>query len=76
MADNQTTEIPLVGSLWMARDGRIMQVENWFPPGEFGTHAARMKVLNAKKGMRRTTQADLRGFGSFLKPYEGGAASD
>lgn len=71
MSTNKTDELPAIGSLWLARDGRIMRVESWFPPGAFGEHPAKMTVLNSQKGGRRVTQADLRRFGKFLQPYTG-----
>lgn len=69
-AKPQTTELPAVGSVWLAGDGRIMRVEKWFSVDYFGNRAAKMIVLNPGHRMRRITQADLRGFGSFLKPHQ------
>jgi hypothetical protein len=64
-------ELPAIGSVWRAPDGRIMQLVLWHAPNKFGTQSARMVVLNPKKGQRHVTQAALQEFGKHLLPYNG-----
>ena len=70
MPNPETEELPPVGSMWRAKDGRVMHVIKWFERDYFGNRAAKMEVVNPGKGVRRTTQADLRRFGSFLTPWQ------
>jgi hypothetical protein len=64
-------ELPAVGSVWRATDGRIMRLILWRLPNKFGTQSAEMTVLNPKKGQRHVTPAALQEFGKHLLPYNG-----
>lgn len=64
------SDLPAVGSVWLARDGRIMRVEQWYPKSQYAQNTAKMAVLNPSNGMRRMTRAALDGFGTFLQPHQ------
>lgn len=60
-----------IGSLWDARDGRVMRVESFGP-----NQKVSVTVLNASKRMRKRTLIGLELFGfdgcCFLRPYPNG----
>lgn len=66
--------IPEIGTEWIARDGRRMRVDEVIIPVLASDMPwCRMTVLNASKGMRRTTSLNTGLFGSelhsnFLRP--------
>lgn len=64
-----------VGSLWRARDGRIMRVMQHLPDPIYPFQRPRVRcyVLNAHEGMRRNTTIGAEffgGCGKFLQPHE------
>lgn len=63
--------IPDIGSEWVARDGRRMRVKEVIvPPNPADMPWCKLDVLNAGKGMRRSTEMSTVNFGSekFLRP--------
>lgn len=66
--------IPNNGTVWKARDGRIMRVEYTGYPTDGSPPWCAMKVLNPEKGMRRTTTMSTTKFAvdgsQFLRPHE------
>lgn len=66
--------IPDIGSEWIARDGRVMRVEEVVIPVDPADMPwAKVTVLNATKGMRRKTQMSTSNFSdaqwsAFLRP--------
>jgi len=64
--------IPEVGTVWKARDGRVMRVEKVVIPVNAGDMPwAKMTVLNPGPRMRRMTDLHTGNFdpGAFLQPY-------
>lgn len=67
--------IPDIGSEWIARDGRLMRVEEVVIPVDAADMPwAKLTVLNPTKGMRRKTEMSTANFGSdthfgFLRPH-------
>lgn len=65
--------IPAIGTVWKARDGRIMRVDEVIIPVLAQDMPwAKMTVLNPRKGMRRKTAMHTGNFdfGAFLQPHE------
>lgn len=66
--------IPVVGSEWYARDGRVMRVDEIVLPADVTIMPrAKMTVLNAGRGMRKKTEMSVANFGDelyigFLRP--------
>lgn len=65
-------ELPAVGSLWEASDGRLLRVEGWTRPTFYPAddYWADCTVLRRSKGQRSTTQMYLGNFGTSLKPAD------
>lgn len=67
---------PVVGSEWIARDGRRMRVDEIDRPVTHGFQPrCKMTVLNARNGMRRKTTMSVSSFSdefvsAFLRPAE------
>lgn len=64
--------IPEVGTVWKARDGRVMRVDEVIIPVLASDMPwAKVTVLNAGKGMRRKTTMNTGNFdpGAFLQPH-------
>jgi hypothetical protein len=67
--------LPEIGSIWKAKDGRIMRVEAVIiPVRDEDMPWAKLTVLNPEKGMRRKTAINTGAFGhlppAFLCPME------
>lgn len=66
--------IPEIGSEWLARDGRIMRVDDVvIPTLAQDMPWAKLTVLNPRKGMRKRTTMSTANFGTefvsaFLHP--------
>jgi hypothetical protein len=66
--------IPVIGSEWIARDGRKMRVDEVIMPVDPDTMPwCKMSVLNPGKRMRRHTEMAVSNFGrgsyiGFLRP--------
>jgi hypothetical protein len=61
-------ELPAVGSVWLAKDGRRMRIDRWTRPTFYpaDNYWARMTVLNRAPGQRGKTDMGLAKFGTFL----------
>ncbi len=63
-AKQRDTDLPGVGSLWRAGDGRLMRLEHWIQNRLKPT--AMMVVLNPGPRMRNASEQALERFGTFL----------
>lgn len=70
--ESQQPELPAIGSLWKANDGRILRVEEWTQPTTYPADDwwAKCTVMNRAKGQRAKTALSLGNFGTFLKRSE------
>lgn len=62
--------LPIVDTLWRARDGRQMRLLHWLPASKRAKPTALMAVLNPGPRMRRQSEQSLDSFGSFLTQSE------
>ena len=65
---------PEIGSMWKARDGRILRVDSIVVP-DLGIAVVVMTVMNARNRMKKTSTMGLGNFSSkewsaFLSPLE------
>ena len=66
MIQPRNADLPAVGTIWRARDGRLMRLHMWIPGRAKPT--ATMHVLNGTFRMRRVSEQGLSSFGGFLQP--------
>ncbi len=62
-------KLPAVGSLWLAKDGRRIRVEEWTRPVLYpqDDYWARCTVLNPSAGQRHSSTFALKRFDKFLQ---------